>query len=75
MNRLGEAQQPLLRAVHIFLQLWRAGRQPDPRLQTVANNYGGLLEAMGQSTEQIHAALREIAPELYQRVSVADGPC
>jgi tetratricopeptide (TPR) repeat protein len=67
MDRLAEAEPILLRAVQIFLEFTRATRQLDPRLQMAINNYGGLLEAMGRSMEQIHAALHEIAPELYRR--------
>jgi tetratricopeptide (TPR) repeat protein len=67
MNRLAEAQPVSVRAVQIFLKLTPAAEQPDPRLQMAINNYGRLLEAMGHSMQQIHTALREIAPQLYAR--------
>jgi nephrocystin-3 len=69
MNRLAEAEPILLRAVHIFLKLMRTTHRLDARLRTAINNYGGLLAARGRSTEQINAALCEIAPELYKRMN------
>jgi nephrocystin-3 len=66
MNRLAEAEPILLRAVQILLNRTRTTRQLDPRLQMAINNYGRLLDAMGRSMAQIHAALHEIAPELYR---------
>lgn len=66
MNRLAEAEPILLRAVQIFLRYTRVTQQLDPRLQMSMNNYGRLLEAMGRNVDQIHAALGEIAPDLYR---------
>jgi tetratricopeptide (TPR) repeat protein len=66
MNRLAEAEPILLRAVRVFLQFARVTNHLDPRLQMAVNNYGRLLEAMGRSMEQIHAALGEIAPDVYR---------
>jgi hypothetical protein len=51
------------RAYLIFLQ--SLGPQ-HPNTQTLQNNYTALLQAMGRSQEEITAALRRMAPELFQ---------
>jgi hypothetical protein len=53
------------RHLGIFLKFTRATGHPHPHLQDAVNNYAGLLMEMGRSEEQIHATLREMAPEFF----------
>jgi hypothetical protein len=59
-NRLAEAEPLVRRMVMIFLKFIRATGHPHLHLQDAINNYGGLLEAMGRSEEQIRATLTEM---------------
>ena len=65
-NRLDEAEPLLRHVVEIFLKFTRAAGHRHPNLQTMIDNYTGLLEAMGRSQAQIQATLREMAPEIFQ---------
>jgi len=49
------------RAILIFVKFTRATGHPHQK--AVVNNYRGLLMEMGQSREQVLAALRVIAPD------------
>jgi len=64
-NRLAEAEPLMRRHLGIFLKFTRATGHPHPHLQDAVNNYAGLLMEMGRSEEQIHATLREMAPEFF----------
>jgi hypothetical protein len=62
---MAEAEPVMRRIVEILLKSTRATGHPHPHLQTAANNYAGLLQAMGRSWEQIMATLGEMAPEFF----------
>jgi tetratricopeptide (TPR) repeat protein len=64
-NRPAEAEPILRRALEIFVKFTRATGHPHLHLQTVRNNYAGLLGAMGRSREEIRATLHEMAPEFF----------
>jgi tetratricopeptide (TPR) repeat protein len=66
MDRLAEAEPLMRRAVEILLKFTRATGHPHPHLRDAVNRYGALLEQMGRSEEQIHAALREMAPDVFR---------
>jgi tetratricopeptide (TPR) repeat protein len=65
-NRLAEAEPLLRRSVEILVRSSRSAGHPHPHLYAAANNYGGILEAMGRSREDIIAVLQRLAPELFQ---------
>jgi tetratricopeptide (TPR) repeat protein/nucleoside 2-deoxyribosyltransferase len=59
-NRLGEAEPLSQRMLEIFLKFTRATGHEHPHLRTVIQNHTNLLDAMGQTSEQIRARLDEI---------------
>jgi hypothetical protein len=58
------------RALEIFLQFNRRTGHEHPHLRTVIGNYTSLLDAVGQTPEQIHARLDEIGRSIG--ISLAD---
>jgi tetratricopeptide (TPR) repeat protein len=68
-NRLAEAQPLMRRAVKILQKFTEATGHPHPLLQAAVDSYTGLLRAAGRTSDQILAALQELAPELYSTAS------
>lgn len=68
-NQLPEAEPLMRRTLEIFAKLTRATGHPHPHLQAAADNYVGLLQAMGRSRAEGLAALRRMDPELFERTS------
>jgi tetratricopeptide (TPR) repeat protein len=64
-NRLAEAEPLMRRHLEIFLDFTRATGHRHPHLRAAINNYAGLLGAMGRSSTQILATMREMAPEFF----------
>ena len=64
-NRLAEAEPLMRRMVEIFLKFTVVTGHHHPHLHGATSNYARLLQAMGRSQEQIHAILRELAPESF----------
>jgi tetratricopeptide (TPR) repeat protein len=59
-NRLTEAEPLCRRALEILIRFNCTTGHEHPRYRMFINNYTGLLAAMGQTPEQIHARLDEI---------------
>jgi tetratricopeptide (TPR) repeat protein len=59
-NRLDEAEPPSRRCLEILLNYACATGREHPDLRTAVENYAGLLEAMGQSAEQVRGRLNEL---------------
>lgn len=64
-NRLAAAESLLRRAVEILLKTTHSTGRPPPHSEGLLGNYFGLREDMGRSREEIGAALRKMAPELF----------
>ncbi len=62
-NRLGDAEPLMRRHLEIFLAFARDTGHPHPNISTAVNNYGGLLLAIGDTTEQAVAKIRAIAAQ------------
>jgi 4-aminobutyrate aminotransferase-like enzyme len=52
--------------VQIVLNFTRSTGHSHPHLQDAVNGYAALLTAMGRSSTQILATLREMAPEFFE---------
>jgi hypothetical protein len=68
-SRLGEAEVLSRRHLEILLKFTHSTGHEHPNLRAAINNYESLLEAMGQTPEQIRARLDEIG----QRFRMALG--
>ena len=66
-NRVADAEPLARRTLQIFLRFSRATGHPHPHLQDSVNEYASLLHAIGRSSEQILATLRELAPEFFSQ--------
>lgn len=65
-DRLAEAEPLMRRSVMIVMEFSRGVGHPHPQAQILIRNYVGLLAAIGRSREDIHAVLREMAPEFFE---------
>ncbi len=65
-NRRDEAEPFSRRHLEIFLDSTRATGHPHPHLEAAVNSYVNLLLEAGLTEDQVHARMREIAPELFQ---------
>jgi tetratricopeptide (TPR) repeat protein len=72
-NRLAEAEPLMRRMVEIFLNFTRATGHSHPHLEAAADNYGGLLEEMGRSGEEIEATLAELGGRYGQDLTGVGG--
>ncbi len=71
-NRLADTEPLMRRALSIFLDFTRRTGYEHPHLSTVEGNYEGILKALGQSEEDIDAALRKLFEEhglIFERTS------
>ena len=71
-HRLAEAESLMRRALSIFLDFTRRTGYEHPHLSTAKDNYEGILKALGQSEEDIDAALRKLFEEhglIFERTS------
>jgi len=66
-NRIQEAEPLMRRVIEIYQQFTRATGHLHPDLWDVVDNYGTVLEAMGESRKQVVATLRKLAPEFFKK--------
>jgi len=59
-NRLAEAEPLMRRHLEIFLQFTHDTGHPHPHLRDAVNNYASLLQAMGNSDDNIKSMIREL---------------
>jgi hypothetical protein len=70
-NRLAGAEPLIRRALVILIEFTRGTRHKHPHLDMSRGNYRGLLEALGETPDQIEQRLRELDDSLDSDDSIA----